>query len=197
MPSRPTTGPWGLLIIRGASDQKEWSNDFWFSISAGTPSGSWNQLNAAQAILAALTANFFDALQQNSKVLGATFYYNDGVGTIGVDYYATVDGLDVGDPLPEDIAVVVQKITANTTREGRGRWYVTGIPASSLTGSYLNSSGIALYATVATDWKTAITDQGVTWSPAHFSPSTGLLYPITNTPVIALIGTRRRRRFGF
>jgi hypothetical protein len=65
----------------------------------------------------------------------------------------------------------------------------------------LNGSGIGDWQAFAVALKTAVTytatTGSVTLSPAHFSPFTGVLYPIVNTPVIGLLGTRRRRRGPF
>lgn len=196
MPSRPP-GPWGLVTWYGRLDQKEFSNEFWLSISAGGPAPGWDQYLAAQALYTSLTTNWAVPMATATKLLGVNFQYNDGTGTLGIDYYQTITGSGSGPALPEDVAVVVQKNTANQTRHGRGRWFLCGTANQYSNGSYLTATGIGFFQQIAIDLKTAIVDQGVTWSPAHHDKSTNTLRPITNDPVISLLSTNRRRRFRF
>lgn len=190
-------GPWGLVKVYGTQDQKEFSNEFWYSISAGSPSSSWDQKAAAVAFYTIIGTPMIATMCGTCKLLGCEFYYNDGSGTIGLDLYSTLTNSSVFSGIPEDVAVIIQKITAVAGKKTRGRWYFAGVGVTEVNDSYLNATGIAAYTTLAIALKTHVIDQGVTWSPAHFSPSLGTLTPIKNTPVIALLATQRERRFGF
>jgi hypothetical protein len=194
--SRPP-GIWALLRIFGAQDQKEFSNEFWYSISAGSPPSSWDRHAAAGVLYNAIASPLLATMSANCSLKGAEFYYNDGTGTLGVDYYQTHNSSAILSGIPEDVAVVVQKLTTNTTKKGRGRWYFAGVATGFVQDSYLNSGGITSYQALAVQLKTAVTDQTITYSPAHYSPGLNMLFPIADTPVIALLATRRRRRFGF
>ena len=190
-------GPWGCVRVYGTQDQKEFSNEFWYSISAGTPGSTWDQHAAAGAFYTAIGTAMIATMNSSCTLLGCDFLYNDGTGTIGVDYYSKLTNSLAFAGIPEDVAVVVQKITANTTKKGRGRWYFAGVGITELTDSYLNATGMTNYQALAVALKTAVTDQGVTWSPAHYSPQLNTLIPLKDCPVVALLATRRRRRFGF
>jgi hypothetical protein len=186
-----------MVRIYGTQDQKEFSNEFWYTISAGSPPSNWDQHAAAGALYSAIGTPLVATMSSGCTLLGCEFYYNNGSGTLGVDYYSKLtDSLSIAG-IPEDVAVVVQKITANATKQGRGRWYFAGVGVTLIANSYLTSSGITAYQALATQLKTAVTDQGVTYSPAHFSPGLGMLLPLVDCPVVALLATRRRRRFGF
>lgn len=186
-----------MIRIFGTQDQKEFSNEFWYSISAGSPGSTWDQKAAATAFYTALATPLIATMCGTCTLLGCEFFYNDGVGTIGLDFYSKLTNSSIFAGIPEDVAVVVQKLTTNTTKAGRGRWYFAGVGITEMSDSYLNSTGITNYQSLAVACKTAVTDQGVTWSPAHFSPKLNLLIPIKDCPVIALLATRRKRRFGF
>lgn len=198
MPSRPPAGiDWVRAIVFGLGDLKEFSNDFWFSVSAGSISSGYNYHGASQAIYTGLTTAWQPAITTSTTLRGVQVEYNDGTGTVSDDFYDSVSGTGIGNTVPEDVAVIVRKRTANHTASGKGRWYFCGAGTADCNGSYLNSSGITDWQAAAIGFKTAITFGGVTFSPAHFSAKTGLLYPIVDTPVVGLLGTRRRRRGPF
>jgi hypothetical protein len=186
-----------MIRIYGSQDQKEFSNEFWYSISAGSPGSMWDQHAAAGAFYSAIGTPLIATMCGTCKLIGCEMYYNDGTGTVGAAYYSTLTNSSVFSGIPEDVAVVIQKLTTNTTKKGRGRWYFAGVGVTEVNDSYLNSTGITNYQALAVQLKTAVTDQSITYSPAHFSPQLGTLIPLKDTPVVALLATRRRRRFGF
>lgn len=195
MGSRPP-GPWGLCILYGLQDQKEFSNDFWFKLD-GTPSFDWDQAAAASAIVTALELALVPVMSLNAKWKGGSFLYNDGTGTKGAEYYLNNPGLLSGNAAPEDVAVVVRKNTVTFTPGSEGRWYFTGLAISNVQGSYLTSGA-------QTDWQTAVSnliadipDQGVTWQHAHYHKKVNTLLRVPHATPVALLGTRRRRRFRF
>lgn len=198
MPSRPASGiSWVRFQLFGIGDTKEFSNVFWYSVSTGAFTPTTNFQTLCNAFYAAITTPMLVGLSATYTLRGVYGEFNDGAGTTGVEYYDSLIGSAVTDPMPEDVAVVVRKKTANTTRDGSGRWYFAGTVSADTQGSYLNSTGISDWQAVAVACKTAVTVGAISLSPAHFSPKTGLLYPIVETPVVALLGTRRRRRGPF
>jgi hypothetical protein len=149
------------------------------------------------AIFTALSDTLSATMNENTLLRGGEFFYNFGAGTFGVDVYDVISGTLTGGALPEDVAVLVQKITALGGKTNRGRWYLPGVDMSLVTGSYLNTAGQTAYTAFAVAAKTNVTDQGITYSPAHFSKSTASLVPIQNDPVVGLLATRRARRYRF
>lgn len=194
--SRPTTD-WANITVYGFADQKEFINIFWYSIFSGAPTDSWDAHAAAGVIYAAVATTLADTMNSGAALIGCEFFYNFGAGTFGVDYYSSFPGTLNNKLLPEDVAVVVQKITALGGKTNRGRWYLAGVDSSLVSGSYLNPTGQTSFQTFAVAAKTNVTDQGITYAPAHFSLQTTSLVPIKNTPVVALLATRRRRRYRF
>jgi hypothetical protein len=198
MASRPSPGTsWARFVLYQQGDIKEFSNDFWYSITAGSVTPPYDYFSAIGAFLAAIVPALVACQAGSIIVRGAYGEFNDGTGTIGVDNYSSSTGGGVDAPIPEDVALIVQKITSTLSRSARGRWYFTGIDSSQVNGSYLQLPIPTIFQTLATALKTAFTSGSVTFSPAHFSPNTGLLYPITDTPIVALLGTKRRRRGPF
>lgn len=196
MPSRPTNALWARSIVYGRLDQKEWSNDFWYLIDSA-PLPFWSHSTAAAANFA-VTANLMAAVMpMAATILGVQLYVHYAGGTVGTPYYDTINGAISGGYLPEELAVIVRKQTATVTPDGKGRWYFTCIPQSYVTGSYLNDAGITAYGGLGLQLWPQYSDQGITYTPANFSPTTGLLYPLVACEAVSLLGTRRRRRFRF
>lgn len=199
MPStRPPLGVvWALFRVFGTGDMKEFSNEFWYSISSGSFGPTYNFNGAIQQFYNAITPDWSSALTTGVTLRGAIGYFNDGTGTTGSEYYNNVVGTQTGASNPEDVAVVVRKKTSNMSKPGSGRWYFSEPAQADTVGSYLDSSGITNWALLAVQLKTAFTYSGVTFSPAHFSKKLAILLPIAETPVVGLLGTRRRRRGPF
>lgn len=195
--SRPIAGDWGLVIIYGQGDQREWSNEYWYSVSTGSPSSTWNIDSAAEAFYSHISNALTPLLSNNYDTLGCQFYANFGSGTLGTEFYNTIAGTAGDSPIPEFTNAVVRKLTATFGRSGYGRWRFTGVDDSNVNGSYLSPGGLSNYQALAVVLKTAVTDQAITWSPANFSRKTGALEPITNCPVDAQLGTFRRRKYRF
>lgn len=197
-PSRPAPGTqWARIVVYGTADVKEFSNDFWYSISAGSLVPPYAYATALLAIYTELTTPWILALSNTITLRGAYGEFNDGAGTATTNIYVSQLGVLSPEPVPEDVAVVVRKQTANLTPSGKGRWYFAGTPNTGVIGSYLTGGQLTLWQALAVAAKTAVTSGGVTFAPAHFSRKTRLLYPITDDPVVALLGTRRRRRGPF
>lgn len=193
---RPT-GLWALLTIYQRLDQKEMSNEFWFSMSAAPAIATWNGVGAAGALYTPILTVLEAVSATPIKYVGCNLIVNDGTGSLGFDNYTTAGGTISGTYLPEDVSVVVQKDTASFLPGEHGRWYFSGVPDSFATGSYLNSTGIAAWLAALPTLLNSVTDQGVTYTPAHFSPKQSSLKPIVAVDAVGLLGTRRRRRFRF
>jgi len=197
MGSRPAAGQWARFVVYGLGDMKEFSNDFWFSISAGSLAPPFNYNACLLAWYNSITTPWAAILTPGTTLRGAYGEFNDGTGTNTTNVYSNVSGTLSGTPMPEDVAAIVRKETANLTKSGKGRWFFSMLNQLLTVGSYLDSTGITNMDALAVGCKTATTYGGATLSPAHFSRKTGLLYPLTDTPVVGLLGTKRRRRGPF
>jgi len=185
----------------GLLDMKEFSNDFWYSITSGALDPGLDGTAVGQAFIALTEANFQQCFPLAVEIRGVAVEINAGGISVGTDVYQSYNGAGISDYMPEDVAVVIRKLTTHPGKPGRGRWYFCGAGQADVKGSYLTATGITHWEGLAVKLKTAITVTAVggtvTLSPAHFSPNTGVLYPLTNTPVVGLLGTRRRRRGPF
>lgn len=198
MSSRPPAGTdWVRMQVWGRGDQKEFSNDLWFSLTSGSFSPGYDYHGACQAFFTAFKTAWQPAFSTEWLLRGVTGTFNNGAGSLESRYYQTVLGGDVTLALPGDVALVVSKTTANFAPGGKGRWYWTGVGQSEVDGSYLVAPTPTIFTTFAIMLKTAFTSGGITFSPAHFSPKLNMLLPIIDTPVTALLGTTRRRRGPF
>lgn len=198
MYSRPLPGiEWVCFTIYYEGDSKEVSNDFWYSVSAGSIDATTNFAALITAFQTAVYVPFNAQVSSEVRIEGIKGTFSNGNGAIGVDHYISQVGSSVGAPLPMDVAVVVQKETAGFQRKDRGRWFFAGFDAGVSEGSYLSNTGISTILPFAVALKTAVTAGGITLSPAHFSRVDGGLEAITNTPIVGLLATARRRRNRF
>jgi hypothetical protein len=183
------------LFFSGA--QKNWSNIFWWTGAGSFPS-NFDQDALAGAVQAALGPPMAQALSANFNLIGTYCVVNNGAGSFGVKHYAVIPGVDsAADPLPEDVAVVVQRISDTPGKSGRGRLYISGWTGGSANGSYLNDQGQTYGMNITTVLKAPIVNQGITWSPAVHSQKTNTLHAMVNALAVALLGTSRRRRATF
>lgn len=192
MPSRPI-GNWTRLeVFFNGALSKEWSNIFWFIQSAMVPTAD---IKGDTALLKDYWANQAASVQSSSvSSIGCVATINNGTGSYSAEDYGAVPGTLMNDPIPEDNAVVVQRLSATAGPSGRGRIFVAGIDNSLVTGSYLNVAGTAAFTAIATALLMPVAGATVMYAPATFSPNTGNLLPITSWETVDLIGTNRRRR---
>lgn len=203
MPSRPAAGvEYVYCKVYGTSDQKEFSNEFWYSVSSGALAPPLDGAIVATTIYTTLCGPWLEVLNQLALLRGIYCELSDGSVVIGTPFYQDQQGQEMStDYLPGDVAAVVQKITAHPGKTGRGRWYFSCVGVDLATNSYINPSGMTLFQSLSLTARTNITVTGasgpIVLAPAHFSPTDGLLYPILQAPVVALLGTKRRRRGPF
>lgn len=199
-PSRPAEN-FALCEMFMIQDQKEFSNLFWFSPDWDDIPDPTNLKADTHDIVLAMETKLKPVLSNAVTIKGGYVEYGDGTGdSVGFDYYADQAGVVDEDAMPEDVAVVVQKYTTEYTRSGRGRWYFSGTPDTFVTGSYLNvATGQAAFTVLAAALVAQIVtdDSGNTYSPYHFGPTTPVFKAIGAIETVALLGTRRRRRFRF
>lgn len=199
--SRPIATPWVRATIYGKGDMKEFSNDFWFVVTAGTLNAAIDGTAAGVAIYSAYSALMSAPLVDTVVLRGIYTEIADGTSVVGTDYYQQVNGLDTSTGIPEDVAVVVRKLTGLPGKPNRGRWYFTQQAFDQIDGSYLSPTGTASYQALASALNVPIVFAGtggsVTIQPAHFNRVTQTLHAIVASPFVTLLGTRRRRRGPF
>lgn len=192
---RPS-GIWARLEMYYVGLEKQWSNVYWYT-GAGTFPSNYNQVNAAQQMVGTLNGNLLNALATTTVSKGGYLIVNNGTGSYGVKYYNNSAGQDSTNSLPEDVAAVVQRISDTPGKSGRGRIYISGMSTDMANGSYTSQAGQTILVAYAANVYAAVTDQGITWSPAVFSEKTSSLHALSAVNPIALLGTIRRRRADF
>lgn len=190
-------GIWGLLTIYSRQDQKEISNEFWYRLSAAPDLSTWGGVAACNALYTPIATALGLVTTTRTTFLGANLIVNNGAGSIGFDYYSSYAGTLTANPLPEDVCVLVQKDCGSFLPGSQGRWYFSGGSQGMATGSYLTPAGLTAWETLGTTLNTNVVDQGITYEAAHFSPKQGALLLIQAPSVVALLATRRRRRYRF
>lgn len=188
---------WALLTVYSRQDQKEISNEFWYQPSAAPDLSTWAGGFAAKALYDPIATALIAVVTTKTIYLGADLIFGGAAGSIGYAYYESQPGTLSQDALPEDVSVLVQKDCASFARGSQGRWYFAGTAVTLTNGSYLNSAGQAAWLTVGTTLLLPVVDQGITYTPVHYSPKQNLLLPIKEVLPVALLATRRRRRFRF
>lgn len=202
MPSRPAPGTaYVRAAMYASADMKEMQNDYWYSVSSGSVDPSLDGTAIGTALRLNMVAEWGNVMPSTAIYRGLAVEVSDGTLTIGTDVYLTYPGSQLDQPAPEDVSVIVQKQTTHPGKAGRGRWYFGQFARGFIEGSYLSTAGRTLFEALAVKLKSPVTvvatGGSITLSPAHFSPKTGMLYPIHNDPVIGLLGTSRRRRGPF
>lgn len=197
-PSRPT-GNWVRVVIYQNDDMKEASNDFWFAPDVDYAPLPLDKIKAwAHDLVLAIATQLADTMSISWGIRGGDVVFSDGVRVLGVPSYQAHQGQVNGAPMPEDVAVVVQKISGQAGRSGVGRWYFSGCASTNVNGSYLTTPGMTLYQTLADFLSDNITTTDSTvFKPMHFSRLTREFDLIEDSSPVALLGTRRRRRGPF
>lgn len=108
--------------------------------------------------------------------------------------YTSANGAALGALAPVEVAAIVRMQAAAAGRTGRGRIFLGGLDSTYLNGGRIDSSGLALFTTIATTLQTSVTDQGVTYHPAVYSRKDNVLYNIQYCTAEIPLGTQRNRR---
>jgi hypothetical protein len=178
-------------------DQKEVSNDFWYSIQAGTFPGTWNIVTACVTFYNHLTGALVVPLSSEVTIRGIRLVVNNGSGSLGTENYNALTGDDEQPSMPIDVAAIVRKITTTISRASQGRWYLPGLGQDLADESYLSSAGIVAFTNLAAALQLNVVDQSITWQASHYNRKLNVLEAIISCPVVADLATRRRRRGPF
>lgn len=194
--SRPV-GPWAYTEFFYKGMEKVWSNTFWWTLSgAFIPyAGS----NPADDFVAAWGTVIRPMMPSVCTLIGCRATINDGTEVVGYEKYTTLAGTNAStDPLPEDVAAVVQRISAEPGKSGRGRVFLSGLAQSMAQGSYWTAAGMLLLDAVSVFMEHDISDStGNVWRPATYDRLDNVLNFINQANAVALIATARRRRSRF
>lgn len=196
MHSRPTGGQWILVETFINGYDKLISNLFWYLADALEFDSSFDYHGSADTLLAHVANALAPSMPAGISFIGANVLFGKPEGTYGVNIYHVTPGTAAsGSPMPEDVAVVVQKNTNFFGPTKRGRWYFSGVSSLFQNGNYLNNGGNTLFITIAATLSQNVTvGSDIDISPATFSPKDGTLTQITSALPVNLLGTSRRRR---
>lgn len=194
--SRPT-GTWTRVQMFFNADMKQYSNEFYYTQTAAV---TIPQMEAEANAIVTFLSNAMTAVMSSAWTCrGGYVEFSDGTTVVGWDSYQPAVGLIDEDPLPEDVAVVVQRYTATPNRSGRGRLFIAGCPVTFDDGSYLSTvTGQAGINALITQFGLAITGPVSSYTPAFFSKKNGgPVVPIVAWDFSAQLATKRRRRGKF
>lgn len=101
-------------------------------------------------------------------------------------------GTDTSDPLPPQVALCVSIQAATGGRRGRGRFYLPGVPDSSVsTGGEVDAGLISATLSDLGDFGIACATVG--WIPAVYSRTDGVVRALAVASISGFIDTQRRR----
>lgn len=196
MHSRPTSGQWVRAEQYIQGYDKLISNIFWFLADSVSWVPGYDFQADAALISSTLAAQVKPILAVSNTIIGTYVLFGQPGGSLGLDIYESIPGTGPsGSSFPEDVAVVVQKLTNSMGPSNRGRWFFSGCPQIFGTGNYLTSGGLTAMATMTTAFAAPITaGGGGDYYHANFSPKLGTLAQITSFSHAGLLATARRRR---
>lgn len=178
------------------SPQKEVAiNVLWYDLSGEPADPSVAATSFATAIGTAIGTEADNILTTASNFLGVQVALTTGGGTyVAFTGGGAVTGLVAGDELPSYAAVLIQKRTGAAGRPGRGRWYIPFVPELLTNEGIIEPGSVAAYDDLGIAYFLEHTEGGVTATPAHYSPTDDVLYPILSVQVVSVLATQRRRR---
>lgn len=95
--------------------------------------------------------------------------------------------------LPQSQCAVIQRLTDNPGRSGRGRIYLPGVAKVATEDGYLNSAALVAYQDAADMLSLPLVSQGAVFLPALVSWKNGTLTPITRHLITPRLGIIRKR----
>lgn len=179
-------------FMYGGNDQI-WSNSFWYT-GTGSFGSTWSATTFATAVYSHLKSALAAVMSDTNSLLGVYNLVSNGTNTIGTDLYNVTTGAVTGDALPLEVAVVVQRISDQPGKSGRGRVYLMGLDESMVSGNYIDPTKLSLFVAIANAMKSAVVDQSITWSPAVYTRKLNALHAIASTNVVSLCATHRATR---
>lgn len=192
MASRPA-GIWVRVeLFFNTVNGKEWSIIFWLKPAAFPTTGQ--QFDDAHDILVFLTNAFLPVTTADVTLVGTSTVFNDGTGSYGVEDYTSGVGSVAGNLVPEDVSLVVQRLTAAPGPTKRGRIFIAGIPESFVKGSYLSPTGETAFDALASTLNGPITATSGNYDQYHFSPTDSSFTIVTRWQAVRLLATNRKRR---
>ena len=174
---------------------KEWSTIYWYTTLSAFP-GSFDISSLAANLEATLASDLVNCLEAAIQIDGINVQVHNGGLVRSIDNYSVHLGNISGTatPLPDDVCVVVSRLTTTSGKSGRGRMYFSGLPSTHVNENKLNGSGQSNWAAAATTMKAAFVNQTMTWSPANYSRLTTAFHAAVDFIPELILGTQRRRR---
>jgi len=202
VPKLPTSGIYAYSDIIFATLNRYLSCTFYWQRSAA-PGAGYNSDTFASAIMSHWNPIWPVVLSNQVSLFACLVHVHDGALEFSGSNYGTAAGAISAPPLPDEVAVVVSRVSAIAGKSGRGRVYIRGIANTLITGDRLNATGITAFNTFVGGLNTTVSDGTITWTPAHFvrkpiSPATvGAMEPVSYWKLNAVVGTSRRSRSRF
>jgi hypothetical protein len=174
---------------------KPFSNILWWTTLSAFP-GSWDIAAAAAAFSFATGGNIINSMDAAVTYLGCNFLIHNAGLARSIDTYENSSGgiSGTGHLLPDDVAVVVSRLTTTPGKSGRGRLYFAGLNSDMVDNNRLNAGGITQWTSVAAQLKLPVVNQTMTWSPANLSRKTTQFHAAVDFILEPVLGTRRDRK---
>lgn len=192
----PLPGVYGVAGVHYNSDEsRRFVNVLYYVPSAQPADPAVSAAALATAVQGVVNEPFKDWLAVTSGFQGVqvSLHFNGQVFT-GADFTNSGPGTAASDETPDYVAAVIRKRTLVPGKNGRGRWYIGGVPEMKTATNRLAGTGVFDLNAIAAAFMQQVNAGGVLWSPRHLSPQLDTLVPIVQTQVVLALGTQRRRR---
>lgn len=176
-------------------EDKTWSNIFWFTTISAFPA-NWDIAAAAAAFEFQLSGFIINEMDGGCFDLGCNFMVHNAGLARSIDVYKnSAGGISTAQPcLPDEVAVVVSRLTTTPGKSGRGRLYFSGLNSIHVEENRLSATGVTAWTSVAAQLKLPLVNQTMTWSPANYSRTTNQFHAAVDFIVEPVLGSRRDRR---
>jgi hypothetical protein len=176
-------------------NSKTFSNIWWYTTLSAFP-GSWDIATAAAAFETATGAAAITGMDQTINYIGCNFLVHNAGLARSINTYQSIAGSisGTGVPVPDDVALVVTRYTSTPGPSGRGRLYFAGLNSGHVDENRVSTAGHTVWAAICTQFKAAVVDQTMTWSPANWSRHTTAFHAATDFVIAPVLGTRRDRK---
>ena len=187
---------YGQILLRyGTTENPKQENVLWYQPDAviGVGNGAAAASNLAGLADAQLGPLILDVIAPDANYYACVVNLNiAGVTFTATSAASSSNGNRTGTTSPENVAVVIRKVTDTGGKSGRGRWFIACVPEDFTDIGIVNPTATVYYQSLADGMRHIYAGTYCNFGPRHHSRITNDLVPIRDC--IATRGTRSQRR---
>lgn len=192
MPSRPT-GQWGLLQMYSAAGfGSRWQTALWLKPDSSLP-GSFDIQAAALALFTTYAGALIRVMNDTATILGARLTVNNGTYSASADVDSPLGGDLSSGSIPPDDFIVVRMQAGVAGRNGKGRFFISGLDQSIQDDGRVNVLGATKMAGIIAVLNVAQTGGGVSWNVQQYDHKDNLLHLPDFFSYNPVLGNKKKR----